>query len=251
MAKLAKSKSTWTPLSNPELNQKIFNERRLLTNKWFEKWSDDQKLQIIDDFVSQMKSKHLDALRELLANKKNFFHEDFTRCLPRILSVYIFSFLDPRSLSRCAQVCWHWKWITELDQLWMKKCLSFGWLIPPSKNLQENAGLWKKHYIENISALKTTIQLATLKMSARSPRIKRPSSALNTNRSTTSTSALTTKRDLKNSRPPWRGSDKAPRDIRRNNYLNNEDEVEKFNRMFVFFSLCSLLVCFFFCFNLV
>ena len=30
--------------------------------------------------------------------------EDFTRALPRVLSLYVFSFLDPRSLSRCAQV---------------------------------------------------------------------------------------------------------------------------------------------------
>lgn len=29
---------------------------------------------------------------------------DFTMKLPRVLSLYIFSFLDPRSLCRCAQV---------------------------------------------------------------------------------------------------------------------------------------------------
>lgn len=29
---------------------------------------------------------------------------DFTTKLPRVLSLYIFSFLDPRSLCRCAQV---------------------------------------------------------------------------------------------------------------------------------------------------
>jgi hypothetical protein len=32
-------------------------------------------------------------------------------------------------------------------------------------------------------------------------------------------------------RPPWKGSDPAPRDTWRNNYLDNEDEVEKVNRL--------------------
>jgi hypothetical protein len=32
-------------------------------------------------------------------------------------------------------------------------------------------------------------------------------------------------------RPPWKGSDPVPRDTWRNNYLDNEDEVEKVNRL--------------------
>jgi len=40
-------------------------------------------------------------------------HVDFTAVLPRVISLQIFSFLDPRSLSRAACVSWHWKFLTE------------------------------------------------------------------------------------------------------------------------------------------
>ena len=33
--------------------------------------------------------------------------------LPRSLSLYIMSFLDPRSLSRASLVSWHWKFLSE------------------------------------------------------------------------------------------------------------------------------------------
>lgn len=32
-------------------------------------------------------------------------------------------------------------------------------------------------------------------------------------------------------RPPWRGSDPVPKDTYRNNYLENDDEMEKVNKL--------------------
>ena len=32
-------------------------------------------------------------------------------------------------------------------------------------------------------------------------------------------------------RPPWKGSDPQPKDTWRNNYLDNDDEVEKVNKL--------------------
>jgi len=52
----------------------------------------------------------------------------------------------------CCQVCWYWRYLTELDQLWMPKCLRLGWTLPfmPS---QYEVGVWKRNYLENIKAL--------------------------------------------------------------------------------------------------
>lgn len=43
-------------------------------------------------------------LRQTVCNQVPEETLDFTTVLPRIISLYIFSFLDPRSLCRCAQV---------------------------------------------------------------------------------------------------------------------------------------------------
>lgn len=109
---------------------------------------------------------------------------DFTCLLPRALCLYLFSFLDPRSLCRCAQVytknsptvraeelrldpvwpfiflsvicdqvSWHWKSIVELDQLWMPKCLRHGWCIASSPTTLTQ-GVWKRHYIQTVQELR-------------------------------------------------------------------------------------------------
>ncbi len=50
------------------------------------------------------------------------------------------------------KVSWYWKMLSESDQLWIPKCLRFGWnlnYIPSSFE----TGIWKQFYIENIKAL--------------------------------------------------------------------------------------------------
>ena len=42
--------------------------------------------------------------------------------------------------------------MAEADQLWMAKCLRFGWNLNYIPNSFEN-GIWKQFYIENIKAL--------------------------------------------------------------------------------------------------
>ena len=51
------------------------------------------------------------------------------------------------------QVCWYWKTLCELDQLWMTKCVRLGWLLSFSPSPYES-GVWKRLYVENIMALK-------------------------------------------------------------------------------------------------
>lgn len=226
MANIAKNrlKSTWTPLNNEEANRKIFEERRTLVNKWFEKWSNAQRKTVLSDLVSKCKLRQLEFTGDIISQKRPVRRDDFTRLMPRVITLYIFSFLDPRSLCRASQVCWYWKFLTELDQIWMPKAMQLGWILPFSPSPYEN-GVWKRLYIENINALKCftpkvsdiSNELGKLGMKDRMSLMKRstprPSSA------------------VKMDRPPWKGSDPTPKDTWRNNYLDNDDEIEKVNKL--------------------
>ncbi|CAI2733150.1 unnamed protein product [Schistosoma spindalis] len=96
--------------------------------------------------------KQLESLFHNIENKIPLYQIDFTRILPRVLCIYLFSFLDPRSLCRCAQVSWYWRYLSESNELWASKCLRYGWDLIASHS-QWEPGIWKKHYIQNIRYL--------------------------------------------------------------------------------------------------
>ncbi|CAF3916879.1 unnamed protein product [Rotaria sordida] len=146
--------STWTPLQDDETNARLFDERRQLANKWFEKWTDDQRRIALEDLFAQCRPRQLTYARNLLTKKFPAQHADFTRLFPRVLCLYIFSFLDPRSLCRCSQTCWYWKFLCESDQIWMPKCLRFGW-TPKQSSSPYESNVWKRVYSFNIQALQT------------------------------------------------------------------------------------------------
>ena len=72
--------------------------------KWFETWNDVQRRDAIEEILALSKPKQLLHAREILDKVSPLYHIDFTRMLPRVICLYIMSFLDPRSLSRCSQV---------------------------------------------------------------------------------------------------------------------------------------------------
>ncbi|XP_016399174.1 uncharacterized protein LOC107732385 isoform X2 [Sinocyclocheilus rhinocerous] len=96
-------RSTWTPLNHQLSNAHVFEERRNLLGKWFEKWTDSQRKQVLQDWFSRCSASQLKHLRQTLSSWVPEEALDFTRVLPRVISLYIFPFLDPRSLCRCAQ----------------------------------------------------------------------------------------------------------------------------------------------------
>lgn len=118
----------------------------------FDRWSDAQRRIILEILISKCKNSQLQYTFSLIDERIPITHVDFTRKLPRVITVYIMSFLDPRSLCRCAQVCWFWKYLSELDQIWMPKCFKFGWLLPFVPTPYEQ-GVWKRHYLECVRGL--------------------------------------------------------------------------------------------------
>ncbi|KAF3818441.1 hypothetical protein GH733_011858, partial [Mirounga leonina] len=208
--KMQTKMSTWTPL-----NHQLLNDR-------FDKWTDSQRRRILTGLLERCSLSQQKFCCRKLQEKIPAEALDFTTKLPRVLSLYIFSFLDPRSLCRCAQVSWHWKNLTELDQLWMLKCLRFNWYINFSPTPFEQ-GIWKKHYIQ-MTPPKDGFAVANVQpvTSSSAEEKQSPASAFR------SSSSLRKKTHPgEKELPPWRSSDKHPTDIIRFNYLDNCDPIEQ------------------------
>ncbi|NXO71851.1 FBX16 protein, partial [Phainopepla nitens] len=189
----------------------------------FDKWTDGQRRRILVDLLERCSLSQQKFCAKQLQARVPTEAIDFTTRLPRVLSLYIFSFLDPRSLCRCAQVSWHWKYLSELDQLWMLKCLRFGWFINFCPTPFEQ-GVWKKHYIEMVRELRVTrpktpskdefIVIDVQPVKSDVPERKLSVAGRGTSRG---------KKEL----PPWRSSDRNPTDTIRYNYLDNYDPIEQ------------------------
>ncbi|KAK0132951.1 F-box only protein 16 [Merluccius polli] len=227
MASLSSSKlqtkmSAWTPLNHPAANSRVFSERRTLLVKWFDKWSESQRKCVLQDFLSRSSVAQLRCVRSRLEQQIPLQAVDFTCMLPRVLSLFIFSYLDPRSLCRCAQVSWHWRGIVELDQLWMPKCLRLGWTLPFSPTPHETS-VWKRLYVEMVKKLRTARPLFFMVpevAAIRPPTPPPPDQALFDERWGRGSGRT---RDL----PPWRHADRHPKDTLRFNYLSNLDPVDQ------------------------
>ena len=59
---------------------------------------------MLEELIGRCNVRQLELTSSVIGRRKPAMHSDFTRSFPRVLTIYIFSFLDPRSLSRCAQV---------------------------------------------------------------------------------------------------------------------------------------------------
>ncbi|XP_004848478.1 F-box only protein 16 isoform X2 [Heterocephalus glaber] len=222
--KMQTKMSTWTPLNHQLLNDRVFEERRALLGKWFDKWTDSQRRRILASLLERCSLSQQKFCCRKLQEKIPAEALDFTTKLPRVLSVYIFSFLDPRSLCRCAQVSWHWKNLAELDQLWMLKCLRFNWCITFSPSPFEQ-GIWKKHYIQMVKKLHVTKPKTPPKDSFVIANVQPVASSSPGDKQSPFWSSSTRKKNNPGEKepPPWRSSDKHPTDIIRFNYLDNCD----------------------------
>ncbi|KAJ8321652.1 hypothetical protein KUTeg_000123 [Tegillarca granosa] len=69
----------------------------------YDKWSNEQRKKVLEEIVKHSKVKQLHYAQKIIAERVPTTSGDFTRELPRVVSLYIFSFLDPRSLCRCSR----------------------------------------------------------------------------------------------------------------------------------------------------
>uniref|UniRef100_A0A3Q4HNM7 F-box protein 16 n=1 Tax=Neolamprologus brichardi TaxID=32507 RepID=A0A3Q4HNM7_NEOBR len=205
----------------------------------FDRWSDSQRKAVLQDLVLSCSVEQLRFLSLSVSRQLPLQAADFTCLLPRALSLYLFSFLDPRSLCRCAQVSWQWKSIVELDQLWMPKCLRLGWLLSSSPTPFEQ-GVWKRHYIQTVQELRLSVlqqQFVVPDVAAESRGHKEPSEiaavrleecpASTKQQPGSSSSTRLRKEKQPGAPPPWRDSDRRPKDTLRFNYLDNLDPIEQ------------------------
>ncbi|NWJ06329.1 FBX16 protein, partial [Crypturellus undulatus] len=237
--KLQTKMSTWTPLNHQLMNDKATDVSQRLKllflmffSPQFDKWTDAQRRRVLGELLERCSLAQQKFCARHLQERVPAAALDFTTQLPRVLSLYIFSFLDPRSLCRCAQVSWHWKYLSELDQLWMLKCLRFGWYINFSPTPFEQ-GIWKKHYIEMVKELRVTKPKTPPKdefvvTDVQPVRSSVPEGKLSLSSALRSASGLGKRKEKeKKELPPWRSSDRHPTDTIRFNYLDNFDPIEQ------------------------
>ncbi|XP_077145360.1 epithelial cell-transforming sequence 2 oncogene-like isoform X3 [Ranitomeya variabilis] len=138
--------SAWTPKASKSANKQLFQERVNLIGHWYDLWTDKQRIQFLHAILARSSRSQLKFIQDWFSEEVPVTKVDFTTVIPRTLSLYILSFLNPHDLCSAAQVCWHWKFLSEQDCLWMPKCLKFGWFLPytPADN---EYGAWKRHYI--------------------------------------------------------------------------------------------------------
>lgn len=188
-------------------------ERNELVSHWFDVWTDRQRKHFLDTILRGCKRSQLLFMQNLFLEKVPLERLDFTTVLPRFLSLYIFSFLDPRSLCRASQVSWHWKFLSEQDDIWLPKCVKLGWFLPYQPT-QRDYGAWKTHYIACTLTLhmrgpsQQDLELYSQKEQEKDAARKRKNMLLRSNKLTGQ------QRDIVvANRPVWQDTDKNPRDL--------------------------------------
>ena len=138
--------SSWTPTSSKIANENMFNDRRELIKKWFTNWSDKQKKLVFKDLFDLTDTNFHKHVHETVLERHPFPEGlDFTRILPKNLSLKIFSYLGAKDLCECGLVSGYWKNISEEDELWKPMCLRENWMLQREPGKYERAS-YKRLY---------------------------------------------------------------------------------------------------------
>uniref|UniRef100_A0A672FAN6 F-box domain-containing protein n=1 Tax=Salarias fasciatus TaxID=181472 RepID=A0A672FAN6_SALFA len=124
----------------------LFEQRLVLVLHWFQMWNQQQRKQLLEQLLRTSSSREQRFCRDLLTRVLPETRLDFSRVLPRTLSLHILAFLTPQDLCRAAGVCWTWRVLAEQDCLWTGPCIRRGWFLPYSPGPKE-FGSWKNHYV--------------------------------------------------------------------------------------------------------
>lgn len=114
----------------PPIMPNNYNKRPSNLNTWismFKNWSHNERLIAFDSLVTN-EICDIQQLRHLLSIIEPQLQRDFISLLPKELSLYVLSFLDPPDLLRAAQTCRYWRILCEDNLLWREKCREEGLL---------------------------------------------------------------------------------------------------------------------------
>ncbi|KAK3098400.1 hypothetical protein FSP39_019161 [Pinctada imbricata] len=212
--KMKTHNSAWTPVVHKPSNEQIFKERRDLVSHWFDLWTDSQRRRFLDVLFQQCNRPTYKFVQTWFQDNVPLQHLDFTTVLPKFLSMYIFSFLDPKSLCKCAQVSWHWKFLSEQDDVWMPKCLKYGWFLP-YKAPDNEYGAWKKYFLGCVQTPDYTPAADTLetKTTLQSKENMKKKTKISKSAGKGGRLSPTTSRAVLDSRPPWVAPALKPKDL--------------------------------------
>lgn len=242
-----REKSTWTPKHNKIANQKIFQERLDLIKKWYSVWSVNQRWQLAEFVLSNLSDDDILFLYSLIhpllpspPPPTVDIREDFTRILPRHLSLKILSYLDPRSLCRASQVSWYWHYLSQHNQLWKPKCLRHGWFLPSPPSLADPNSIWKRHYLKCVQNMfwkpPQPHLLSQPPLSPPSHTSPPNNKSLPLNESMIRKPKMTLKQQSHAHhcevivQPPWKHSNKFPKDLQKTSLFVSDDKSLLFTR---------------------
>eukprot|EP00112_Aurelia_sp_Birch-Aquarium-sp1_P003722 Seg1418.2 transcript_id=Seg1418.2/GoldUCD/mRNA.D3Y31 product="Epithelial cell-transforming sequence 2 oncogene-like" protein_id=Seg1418.2/GoldUCD/D3Y31 len=142
----------WSHVRRALANDQLYGDRILAFTEWFDVWDSSQRCKFFLKFLRKCTPNELMYIEGWFIQRSPILRQDFTSALPKWISLYIFSHLDPKSLCQASQVSWHWHFLAEQDTIWMPKCVRLGWLLPVFPNKKEY-GAWKYHYINCVNSL--------------------------------------------------------------------------------------------------
>ncbi|KAF7488947.1 F-box/WD repeat-containing protein 7 [Sarcoptes scabiei] len=89
--------------------------------RMFHNWNHHERIAALDLLVYN-EICDIQQMRHLLSIIEPQLQRDFISLLPKELSLYVLSFLDPPDLLRAAQTCHYWRTLCEDNLLWREKC---------------------------------------------------------------------------------------------------------------------------------
>eukprot|EP00039_Didymoeca_costata_P011673 m.164910 g.164910 ORF g.164910 m.164910 type:complete len:222 (+) comp15249_c0_seq1:72-737(+) len=149
MAAYARNVLDTVNYSPPTPQERAYSQQKYQIGYWFqETWTSEQRYDLLETLILACNAGEALQLRGLL---DTILPEetDPLKILPRGVFIKVLSYLDPRSLSRCARVSHSWRGVSEVDGLWKMKCLKRGWPLP-YVTTQFEQGAWKAHYISQV-----------------------------------------------------------------------------------------------------
>jgi len=88
----------------------------------FDEWSREERLLALNELISGC---DMSVVRHMMVKIEPHFQRDFISLLPKELSLYVLSYLDPKDLCRAAKTCRYWRTLSEDNLLWREKCCEY------------------------------------------------------------------------------------------------------------------------------